>query len=99
MSHLCRRCKVEGRRRLTRDELRHLHELEEGDAFILAGTRRTSRLLEKRRGRCVILDPTPAEEVSFETFDGREVAFERNGSDERMVAPTTIVEPLNGRPA
>lgn len=99
MSHLCRRCKIEGRRRLTRGDVRHLHELEEGEAFVLAGSRRESRLIEKRPGRCSILDPTPAEEVAFETFDGREVSFERNGSDRRDVSPTTLVEPVDGRPA
>lgn len=91
----CGVCRARGDHiRRTPEDLRHLHELPEGAAFRFAYSGRASRVLSKGGGRVEVSEPGPGERVRFETHEGREVDFRRNGDDGRLCSPTAIVEPL-----
>lgn len=94
MSRRCEVCAERGKRRLMKDHLRHVHELEPGTAFSFPMTGDVSRLVALSSGRAEIVDPKPDEEVQFETFDGQAVSFTRTGSKTEPCSPTAQVEPL-----
>lgn len=99
MSRACRPCASEGRRRSTPDDLAHVHELEEGDAFAPPdGDRQAREVVEIAPGRVVVsAGKSVGRTVQFQRRDGSAAEFEVSPtSDTESWAPTALVRPLNG---
>lgn len=90
MSRVCPVCEEQGRRRETKDHLRHLHELEPGDEALVPYVERLVQVIEVGPGRVRVAEDTDPEHVSFRAA-GKDVSFESTTSSETVMSPTTEV--------
>jgi hypothetical protein len=77
----------------TKSGIRHIHELEPGEAAHIAGSRRLVEVESVGPGRVQVYEERDPEKVEFQA-QGKRVTFTRSRGGTTILSPFTEVEPI-----